>query len=241
MPISTIDQPVTENYIYQTMITLLSNDKSLTINGVESDSEFFLKYSNIIYNNLKNNGYKYVFVYDFDLDSFVRGTQTDIENCKIISHDQIHLNFGANLTMYGYKQPYYETLYTPFKNQLRSYQVLKSRDIYTSVTPGYLYNNTSSSTTYSQQYGTNGATLQTYMATVIAQLPGLVKSCPLDMNTVQYHKPISYVSDYNYVDLLGQETVKTATFTAIKYMTNNRSKRVLFFGTGLQEYVVNST
>lgn len=39
---STIQQPVTENYIYQTMITLLSNDKSITINGVESDSEFFL-------------------------------------------------------------------------------------------------------------------------------------------------------------------------------------------------------
>ena len=241
MPISTIDQPVTENYIYQTMITMLSNDKSLTSNGVNFDSEFFLRYSNSNYENLQNNGYKYVFTYDFDLASFVRGTQTDIENCKIISHDQIHLNFGANLTMYGYKQPYYETLYTPFKNQLRSYQVLKSRDIYTSVTPGYLYNNTSSSTTYSQQYGTNGATLQTYMATVIAQLPGLVKSCPLDMNTVQYHKPISYVSDYNYVDLLGQETVKTATFTAIKYMSNNRSKRVLIFGTGLQEYVVNST
>ena len=238
MSISTITQPVTENYIYQTMITILSNDKSITINGVESDSEFFLRYSNIIYNNLKNNGYKYVFVYDFDLDSFVRGTQTDIENCKIISHDQIHINFGSSLSMFGYKQPYYETEYTPFKNQLRQYKVLKSRDVYTTVTPGYLYNKASSSTTYSQQYGTIGATLQTYMATVIAQLPGLVKSCPLDMNAVQYHKPISYVADYNYVDLLGQQTVKTATFTAIKYMSNNGSKRVLFFGTGLQEYVV---
>jgi hypothetical protein len=130
MPISTIQQPITENYIYQTMITMLSNDKSLTNNGVESDSEFFLRYSNIIYNNLKNNGYKYVFVYDFDLDSFVRGTQTDIENCKIISHDQIHINFGASLTMFGYKQPYYETEYIPFKNQLRQYKVLKSRDVF---------------------------------------------------------------------------------------------------------------
>ena len=127
MSISTITQPVTENYIYQTMITILSNDKSITINGVESDSEFFLRYSNIIYKNLRNNGYKYVFVYDFDLDSFVRGTQTDIENCKIISHDQIHINFGASLTMFGYKQSYYETQYTPFKNQLRQYKVLKSR------------------------------------------------------------------------------------------------------------------
>ena len=238
MPISTIDQPVTENYIYQTMITMLSNDKSLTSNGVNFDSEFFLRYSNSNYENLQNNGYKYVFAYDFDLASFVRGTTRDIENCKIISHDQMHLNFGASLSMFGYKQPYYETQYIPFKNQYRQIQLLKSRDIYTSVTPGYLYNNPSSATTYSEQYRPNGATLQTYMATVIAQLPGLVKSCPLIMNNVQDYKPVSYVADYNYVDLLGQETIKTATFTAINYRLNNGLRRVLFFGTGLQEYVV---
>jgi hypothetical protein len=237
MPISTIEQPVTENYIYQTMLTLLSNDKSITINGVNSDSEFFLRYNNDNYENLKNNGYKYVFVYDFDLASFVRGNTSDIENCKIISHDQIHLNFGASLSMFSYKQPYYETQYIPFKNQLRRIQLLKSKDVNTSVTPRYLDTISSSATTYSQQYGNNGATLKTYMDTVIAQLPGLVQLCPLKMNTVKDYKPVSYIADYNYVDLLGQTTIKTATFTAMKYTLNDGSRRVLFFGTGLQEFV----
>ena len=49
MSVSTIQQPVTENYIYQTMITMLSNDKSLTNNGVNFDTEFFLRYSNSNY------------------------------------------------------------------------------------------------------------------------------------------------------------------------------------------------
>ena len=240
MPISTIEQPVTENYIYQTMLTLLSNDKSITINGVNSDSEFFLRYSNSTYENLKNNGYKYVFVYDFDLASFVRGTTSDIENCKIISHDQIHLNFGASLSMFSYKQPYYETQYTPFKNQLRRIQLLKSKDVNTSVTPRYLDTISSSATTYSQQYGNKGATLKTYMDTVIAQLPGLVQLCPLDMNNVQDYKPVSYIADYDYIDLLGKETIKTASFTAMNYRVNG-SRRVLFFGTGIQEFVQNNT
>jgi hypothetical protein len=239
MSISTIQQPVTENYIYQTMITLLSNDKSLTINGVDSNSEFFLKYSNSTYENLKDNGYKYVFVYDFDLASFLSGTTSDIEKCKIISHDQIHLNFGASLSMFSYKQPYYETQYISFKNRAREVKLLKYKDIYTTVTPGYLDNNSSSANIYSQQYPSYpAATLKTYMDTVIAQLPGLVKKCPLNMNNVQDYKPVSYVADYDYVDLLGNQTIKIATFTAMNYKLNNGVRRVLFFGTGLQEYVV---
>lgn len=41
MSISTIQQPVTENYIYQTMISNLSYDKSIICNGFGSDSDFF--------------------------------------------------------------------------------------------------------------------------------------------------------------------------------------------------------
>jgi hypothetical protein len=239
MPISTIQQPITENYIYQTMITMLSNDKSLTINGVNFDSEFFLRYSNSNYENLENNGYKYVFVYDFDLASFVRGSRTDIENCKIISHDQIHINFGASLSMFSYNQPYYETQYVPFKNKARQIQVLKSKDIYTTVTPGYLDTKSSSANTYSQQYSfPYGVSLKQYMDTVIDQLPGLVQACPLKMNTVQDYKPVSYIAEYDYIDLEGNQTKKTATFTAMNYKLNNGEKRVLFFGTGLQEFLV---
>lgn len=140
--------------------------------------------------------------------------------------------------MFSYKQPYYETQNIEFKHQLRRYNVLKYKDIYTTVTPGYLDTIPSSATTYSQQYGITGASLKTYMDTVIAQLPGLVQLCPLDMTNVQDYKPVSYIADYDYVDLQGNTTIKTATFTAMNYTVNNGSRRVLFFGTGLQEYVV---
>ena len=54
--------------------------------------------------------------------------------------------------------------------------------------------------------------------------------------TIEYH-PYSYIYEYDYIDLFGNSTKKIATFTAIKY-TVNGDKKVLFFGTGLQEYVV---
>lgn len=237
MSISTIQQPVTENYIYQTMISNLSYDASIIGNGVSSDSNFFLRYSNGIYENLVSNGYKYVFVYNFSLDNFINATTNNITKNEVITHDQMHLNFGASLRKFSNKRYYYVTKYTEFKRQLRPYKELASQDIYATVTIGDLYNDTNSATTYSKQYGSAGASLKDYMETVILELPDIVRGCPFDMTkTLEYH-PYSYIYEYDYIDLLGNATKKIATFTAIKY-TANGDKKVLFFGTGLQEYVV---
>ena len=237
MTISTIKQPVTENYIYQTMISNLSYDKSIICNGFGSDSDFFLRYSNGIYENLVNNGYKYVFVYNFSLDNFINANTSNITKTEVITHDQMHLNYGASLRKFNNKRYYYVTKYTEFKRQLRPYKELASEDVYTTVTIGDLYNGTNSASTYSKQYGSAGASLQNYMETVIQQLPPIVIGCPFDMTkTIEYH-PYSYIYEYDYIDLFGNSTKKIATFTAIKY-TVNGDKKVLFFGTGLQEYVV---
>ena len=59
------------------------------------------------------------------------------------------------------------------------------------------------------------------------------------MPNVQDYFPENYVTQYTYTDLQGNTTTKTASFTAIKYTLENGIKKVLFFGTGLQEYIVN--
>ena len=63
---SLISEPVTQNYIYQTLITILTSNKSILRNGVTPKSEIFLQYKNNSFNNLKDNGFKYCFVYNFN-------------------------------------------------------------------------------------------------------------------------------------------------------------------------------
>ena len=144
-------------------------------------------------------------------------------------------NFGANLTYFNGYQYYKKESYIPFKG---IYRQMMRREIYNTSTVGYLYSNPNYETTYSQQYGPNGITLKNYMQTVINSLPGIVAKCPVNMSDVQYHYPESYITDYPYTDLQGNTTTKTASFTATKYNLPNGNNKVIFFGTGLQEFIV---
>ncbi len=233
---SIIQQPVTQNYIYQTLISILSNDKTILLNGITPDTEIFLRYKNKNFTILRDNGYKYCFVYNFDLNDFLNPSADSIKRAEVISHDQMSINFGTNLSYISGYQNLIINTYFFFRGSFR--QVVK-KPIFKAVTIGYLYNLPASETTYSQQYGTNGITLKDYMQSVIDALPTIVDQCPVDMNQVQDYYPQNYVTNYTYTDLQGNTTTKTASFTAIKYTHYNGSKKVLFFGTGLQEYIVN--
>ena len=228
---SIIQQPVTANYIYQTLITLLSKDKSILSNGVTPITDIFLQYKNNNFEVLKGNGYKYTFVYNFELNDFLNPSTESIKRAQVISHEQMTTNFGANLMYFSGYQYYTNKVVRPFK---KAYSQLMRKDVYNTVTIDYLYNLPN---VYSKQYGTNGITLKDYMQTVITALPGIVAECPVDLNKVQDYFPENYVTSYTYTDLQGNTTTKTASFTAIKY-TQNGSKKVLFLGTGLQEFVV---
>ncbi len=117
------------------------------------------------------------------------------------------------------------------------YRVI-ARNNYATKTIQKLIDDVESNTTYSNQYGEDGATLKDYMDTVKLNLPIIVAGCP-DMSVVQDYYPMSYIFTYDYIDLLGNTTQKTSAFTAMKYTMSNGTKKVLFFGTGLQEFVVN--
>jgi hypothetical protein len=232
---SLISEPVTQNYIYQTLITILTSDKSILQNGVSPKTEIFLQYKNKNFDILRENGFKYCFVYNFNLNDFLNPTEDSIKNAEVISHEQMDTNFGANLSYFnGYE---YYIKYT-YKYLGRLAGQLMRKPIYKTATVGYLYSSPFSKALYSQQYGSNGITLENYMDSVIKALPGIVAECPVNMNNVQDYFPENYISDYTYTDLQGNTTTKTGTFTAIKYTLENGSQKVLFFGTGLQEFIV---
>ena len=226
---STIPFPVTQNYIYQSLLTTLSANKEILQNGVTPTTEVFLQYENRTFEILRNNGYKYNFVYNLDLNDFLN--PSDIQRTEVISHDQITKNFDTPLVYFGGFQYLYRRVEpSPFR---QGYIQQLRRSIYHTATIGYLYN---LPPVHSKQYP-NGITLTSYMQSVIDQLPVIIRHCP-DLTNVQEYHPLSYVHEYTYTDLLGQVTTKTASFTAMKY-THNGNKKVLFFGTGLQEFVVN--
>ena len=74
------------------------------------------------------------------------------------------------------------------------------------------------------------------------------------MSKVDEYHPEYFVTDYSYIDLQGNPTTKTSTFGAIKYTyhkckskSKNKSKKccpekckhkVIFWGTGLSEFIV---
>jgi hypothetical protein len=231
---SIIPQPVTQNYNYQTLLTILSYNKSILTNNITPKTEIFVRYKNNNYDVLAGNSFKYTFVYNFDLNDFLNPTADSIKRAQVISHDQMSLNFGADLMYFSKYQYYIKETYVWFKGIIRQ---LMRKEIYNTVTVGYLYDLPSSATTYSQEYGESGITLTYYMQSVIDALPGIVERCPVNMNEVQDFFPENYLTDYTYTDLQGNTTTKTSSFTAIKYTLKNGTKKVLFFGTGLQEFV----
>lgn len=232
---STIQQPVTQNHNYQTMMSALCTQKDILANGVTPNTELFLQLHNNNYDTLSGNGHKYNFVYNFLLSDFINSDTDKIKRTQVISHDQMTLNFDAKLVYFDGFQTVYRRINRAFQ---RSYNQYFQVPIYKTATIGDLYHLPSSATNYSKEYSTNGITLRDYMQTVIDELPEIVNNCTVDLNIIQEYYPQNYVYEYNYTDLLGQKTKKTASFTAIKY-TNKGIQQVLFFGTGLQEYVVN--
>lgn len=199
---SLIRDPVTQNYIYQSMITTLCSHKDILANGIHPKTDLFLQYMNHNYETLKNNGYKYNFVFNFLLSDFINSDEETIKRTEVISHDQMSLNFGVDL--YHGK----------------------------TATIGSLFNSLNS---HSKQFP-NGITLKDYMESIIRILPPIVKACPVNIGEIQEYYPQSYIHEYNYLDLMGNMTTKTASFTAIKY-THKGIQKVILFGTGLQEFV----
>ena len=212
---SIINQPVTENYKFQSFSTIIASKKQIKKDQMNILNPLIVKYSNTNYKELVENMFKYMFIYEFKLKDFVNPTSESVSRAKFISHDQIRLNFNTDLFISNHKI----------------------------LTPGYITNNLKLSSSLSNQYGSNGITLGDYNISIINGLPEIIKKYPFDMTNIGDFHPVFAVIDYTYTDLLGNKTIKTATFGTIKYTIYNKSKKignpkVLFWGTGMQEYIV---
>jgi hypothetical protein len=174
-----------------------------------------VKYNNTNYIEFVENKFKYTFVYEFNLEDFLNPTGESVSRSKFISHDQLRLNFNTDLFV--------------SKNKI--------------ITPEYIKNNLSLSSRLSTQYGNKGITLGYYNDAIINGLSEIIQKFPFNMANMNDFHPVFDVIDYLYTDILGNKTIKTTTFGAIKYDVYNKSKKmnvpkVLFWGTGLQEFIV---
>ena len=200
MPL-TNDEPVTQKYINQAMIAVLCNQEEILANGINSKTSIVMKFKNNNYNTYRQNRFKYNFMYNFLLSDFANSDSTNIKRVEVISHDEMSLNFGA--------------------------------DLYSNTTTIGDLLNSPISANHSKQYP-NGITLKQYLEVNVDILPKIVRACPVNIKDIQEYYPQSYFYEYQYMDLMGSVTMKTSSFTAIKYTTKGIQKVVLF-GTGLQE------
>ena len=219
---SSIPQPITENYIFITFGNAITLNKKIIQDGITPLTEIVLQLRNSNYYDYKGNSFKYMFIYNFDLNDFINPTTTSVANAKFISHDQIRLNFTTDL-------------------------IIKPKKF---LSPKYILNNPELSSKYSVQYGTTGITLGQYNNAIINGLPIILGKWPVDMSKVDEYHPEYFVTDYTYINLQGVTTTKTSTFGAMKYTFHKckgKSKKccsekckqkVIFWGTGLFELVI---
>ena len=212
---SIINQPVTQNYKFQSFSTIIASKKKIKKGQMTPSNPLVVKYNNTNYIEFVENKFKYTFVYEFNLEDFLNPTGESVSRSKFISHDQLRLNFNTDLFV--------------SKNTI--------------LTPGYIKNSLNLSNRLSNEYGNKGITLGYYNDAIITGLPQIIKKFPFNMANMDNFHPVFDVIDYVYTDLLGNKTIKSATFGAIKYSYYSKHKKkdvykVLFWGTGLQEFIV---
>lgn len=206
---SSIPFPVSENFKTQTLGYKFTVDKNFLKKKISPDDQIFLDIRNRTYPIFEQNFYQYQFVYIIDLDSFVNPTPEKMRNVQHVSHDQIRLNFQTNL-------------------------ILENGE---TITPGYILDHPNVGNKYSIQAKKQGIQLKDYELYVINGLPEILSLWPVDMRLVDYNHPEFNISEFNYIDLYGNETKKTGTFSAIKYVDYEFKDKVLFWGTGLKEFI----
>ena len=143
---SIIPQPITENYIFITFANAITLNKKIIQKGITPITEIILQLRNSNYYDLEGNSFKYMFVYNFDLDDFINLNTTNVLDAKFISHDQIRLNFTTDL-------------------------IIKPKKF---LSPGYIQSHPELNSKYSIQYGSSGATLGQYNESVIKGLPIII-------------------------------------------------------------------
>lgn len=205
---SVIPVPLTTNYIFQICASTLTSNTTILEEGVTPLTKIFVQLRNSNYYDFSQNSFKYMFVYTCSLSNFVNCRP---ENCEVISQDQLRLNYQTDLV-----RPNGKTL------------VLKN-----------CVNDPALARKYSVQYGIDGLNMGDYVRlSSIPALSTIMSECPVDMQGVPMYCPQIYVAKYIRLDPDGKKTEKTSNICAIKYMGQDKKPKVIFFGSGLQEFII---
>ena len=205
---SSIPQPITANYIFQTLGTLFSSDKK-QVGCIQPESPCILSSRNTTFAELQQNSYKYQFIYKYDLDNFIAGATDPVVagNVVILSHDQIRLNYAI-----------------PLVPELTINDILQDAAL-------------SSHTPLQDCSGGSGMTAGAYVFSIQQALPTILSQCPVDVSAIADFHPVYYVGDYTFTTICGDPTTKTSTAGIMRYRecSPGRPIKVLLWGTGLIE------
>lgn len=213
-----ISQPMITNYSLQAFIAEIINNRSEVKNGLTPASRIIKVCKNSDYNEFVVNGFKYMFLFDETLENWVSNNDDGNKQAKIISHDQIELN-------------YHTPLMSPSGNIL---------------TPGNIISDSSLYPKRSLQNCINGPTLQEYIISFLGAYKEIKSQCIHDMETVGYFQPRFYLANYNIVSTASNRnpdntftpSVKTSIIGVMKYKHSITGvDRIMWLGTGLQQII----
>jgi len=205
---SSIPQPVTANYIFQTLGTLFSSDKK-QVGCIQPESPCILSSRNTTFAELQQNSYKYQFIYQYDLADFIAGATDPViaGNVVILSHDQIRLNYTI-----------------PLVPELTINGILEN-PVFSSHMP------------LQDCSGGTGINAGAYVLSIQQALPTILSQCPVDVAGIADFHPVYYIGDYTFTTVCGSPTTKTSTAGVMRYRecSPGHPVKVLLWGTGLIE------
>ena len=208
---SSIQQPITANYIFQTLGTIFSSDQE-QVKTIQPTSPCILSSRNTNFTELQQNGYKYQFIYLYDLEDFIAGASNPIieGNVIILSHDQIRLNYGIAL-----------------ENNLTINGILADPEL-------------SARTAQETCLSTTALLAGQYVLAIQQALPIILSKCPVDVSQIANFHPVYFIDDYTFTTICGSDTTKTSTVGVMRYQTDlpGNPIKVLLWGTGFTEFVI---
>lgn len=211
---SIIPQPITANYIFQTLGTLFSFDRP-QVKTIQPESPCILSSRNTTFLELQQNSYKYQFIYKYDLTDFVAGKTDPVIAGKVIilSHDQIRLNYTI-----------------PLVPEITINGILENSEF-------------SSHLPLQDCSGGEGITAGQYVKSIQQALPIILSDCPVDVTAIANFHPVYYIGSYTFTTVCGEPTTKTSTTGIMRYRecSPGAPVKVLLWGTGLIEVPISNS
>lgn len=200
----TLYLPTTEHASFYSLMAFITSNPNVLKTGLKPTSNICISTRKQNYATFRDNNFLYTFCFELDLDDVLTKTLNSISNANIIAHDQIRLNFNTPL--------------------------LKSRNEIRTIRDCISMTNR-----YSQQYGQPsqmGINLSQYAIAVNQAVKTILDFCPTNIATIGFEQPFYYKATYNFIDLLGNSSLKTSLVCIEKFINQNGKTKIFLSGTG---------